>query len=85
MHLAEYFTNQCQFAQAEYLLYAALKIIPADDSQEELRCMVQTAVGNYYQHLLEFLTKAFIEQESIDSDLVHKKAVEFGALELRWP
>jgi hypothetical protein len=38
MHLAEYFTNQNQFAQAEYLLYSALKIIPADDSQEELRC-----------------------------------------------
>lgn len=46
MSLSEYFTNQNNFAQSEYLLYAALKLIP--ESDEELRCMVNTSIGHYY-------------------------------------
>jgi len=40
MHLGEYFTNQNQFSQAEYLLYAALKIVPAVKEHEELIHMI---------------------------------------------
>jgi hypothetical protein len=59
MSLAEYFTNQGQYAQAEYLLYAALKLVPAGNEHEELRCMVQTSIGHYYQHLLAHLVRLF--------------------------
>lgn len=86
MSLAEYFTNQGQFAQSEYLLYAALKIIP--DSDDELRCMVNTAVGHYYQHMLSYLVRHFMDETPITQEeetLIHKKTVEFPTVDVKWP
>lgn len=41
MSLAEYFVNLNEFAQAEYLVYTALKLVSDDLKQEqELRAMI---------------------------------------------
>lgn len=81
MSLAEYFSNQGQYAQAEYLLYAALKLVPSGSEQDELRCMVQTAIGHYYQHLLTHLARLMQDQTPLDPS-VQKKTVDFPSVDV---
>lgn len=84
MSLAEYFTNQNQYAQAEYLLYAALKLIPATSDHDELRCMVQTSIGHYYHHILTHLVRHFMDETPLDP-CCQQKTVDFPSVELKWP
>ena len=46
--------------------------------------MLQHALGNFYQHLLAYLVKQFMDQKPI-SEMVHKKTVEFPSVEVKWP
>jgi hypothetical protein len=46
------------FAQAEYLLFAALHVIPEVienelEESKEIRAMIQSGLGRYYQRRLE--------------------------------
>jgi ABC-type Fe2+-enterobactin transport system substrate-binding protein len=51
---------------------------------EELRAMVQTSVGNYYQHLLQYLVQRFMEKEGVEAS-AQKKTVEFDLADVKWP
>lgn len=51
--LAEYYQGNKYFAQAQYLLMLALKVIP-EGQKAKLRASVQISIGNLLAELLEF-------------------------------
>ena len=51
--LSEYYQGSKYFAQAQYILMLALKVIP-EGRKRKLRATVQIAIGNLIAELLEF-------------------------------
>ena len=51
--LSEYYQGNKNYAQAQYILMLALKVIP-EGKKKKLRATVQIAIGNLLADLLEF-------------------------------
>ncbi len=51
--LAEYYQGNKYFAQSQYLLMLALKVIP-EGKKKKLRATVQISIGNLIGQLLDF-------------------------------
>jgi len=86
MSLGDAYLAKDHFAQAEYLLYAALHVLPADSEQhEELRAQVQMQIGRYYQRRLEVGVHMMGQGLVFDKSKVEEKFVEFVELQMQWP
>jgi hypothetical protein len=83
IHLTDYFSAQCMFAQTEYLLYAAMTLLPVDVmKRKKLRATLQIAIGHYY---LEFLTYCSKDETAIDVVKINQKTAVFKEIALEWP
>ena len=73
LSLSDYFMHVGQFAQAEYLLYAALSLIPTDMTRKKkLRASIQISTGQYYQFLLAFLIQLYGNDKTSIPEEVNK-------------
>jgi len=86
INLAEYFTTNGHFAQAEHCLQAAFTVLPIDlGKKKKLRATLQMQMGRYYKNRLIFHVDNFLQSKELINDVVHKKFVEYDTLKLKWP
>lgn len=93
LNLAEYFIENNHFSQAEYCLFASISILPPpnqEESDQELRAMLQAQIGRYYMHRLKYGVELHKKGLSIGTegplfDTVHKQFIDFPTLNLKWP
>jgi hypothetical protein len=80
--LSEAYLAREQFAQSEYLLYAAHNLIPEKQAEEhrEMTAMIQCGVGRYYQRRLEVGIALYASGSGFMLDKVNEKFVEFPVL-----
>ena len=77
--MSEYYQGNKYFAQAQYILMLALKVIP-EGKKLKLRATVQIAIGNLIGDLLEFGCHR-INNEDLgekDNEIVSKKIMLFS-------
>ena len=65
--LSEYYQGNKYFAQAQYILMLALKVIP-EGKKIKLRASVQIAIGNLIGELLEFGSLRIHNEDLSDKD-----------------
>jgi hypothetical protein len=74
------------FAQSEYVLQAALSIIPdIPNKMKKLRANVSWVLGNLYGEALRVGCEAILQGGSFDMAVVQKKIILFPTLSLKWP
>lgn len=87
LSLADAYLTREHFAQAEYLYFAALNVLP--ESQEEniveLRAMAKAALGKYYAKRLEIGVALYIAGKELIMDKVNQKLIDFPELQMNWP
>jgi hypothetical protein len=90
-NLADFYMENQYFAQAEYVLLAALEILPKnEDIEEEHRASVQLHLGKYFLERLKFAVRQTKEQLWINENdelhsIVNKRIVTFNTLNISWP
>ncbi len=91
INLSEFYIENQHYAQAEYILIAALSILPQDlTKKKRLRATLQNMLGHYYAERLKFAVQQTSEQRflSENEDLnnrVNKRIITFTNLTLKWP
>lgn len=87
MTLSEAYAAREHFAQSEYLLFAALHVIPESDDERhvELRAIVRKGLGDYYRKRLELGVALLRNNKELIQENVSKKFIEFPELEMNWP
>ena len=84
--LAEAYLAKEYYAQAEYLLFAALHVMPSDLTKKKgLRAMCNMQIGRYYQRRLEIGMALLADNKELMKDKVSEKFIEFPELEMNWP
>jgi tetratricopeptide (TPR) repeat protein len=90
-NLAEFYMDNQYFAQAEYVLLAALEILPKNEKdEEEYRAGVHLHLGKYFLERLKFAVRQTKEQLWISENeelhsVVNKRIVTFNTLNISWP
>lgn len=86
LNLANYFSLQKNYAQAEYLLYTAQTLLPENQEKKtKLRANIQVQIGEYYVSLMTHLIRCHVGLDQFDEVLAAKKIVEFPEVNLKWP
>lgn len=86
LSLSDYFISQKNFAQAEYIIYAAQQLLPEDKQKKRrLRATIQTSLANFYEMYLGQLCHCFLEGSELDPKVGEKCTVQFPEINLKWP
>jgi tetratricopeptide (TPR) repeat protein len=93
INLAEYFIENNHYAQAEYILFAGISILPPPNQKDEdgeHRAMMQSQIGRYYLQRLKFGVDLHnkgvtIGKEGPLFDTIHKQFIDLPTLNLKWP
>jgi len=89
--LSDYFLENHNYAQAEYCLWAALRMLPSDPKKKKkLRATIAMQLGKYYAQRLADGIKRLKLNTSIESletlkAQATKKFVDFPSLNIPWP
>ena len=89
INLSEFFIESQNFAQAEYLLLAALSLLPAD-RKKKLRAQVQMQLGKCYLERIKFAKyqvkeQIWISDNSELNETLNKRICVFTRLNVSWP
>jgi hypothetical protein len=90
-NLADFYMENQYFAQAEYVLLAALEILSKNEKEdEEYRASVQLHLGKYFLERLKFAVRQTKEQLWINENdelqsVVNKRIITFNTLNISWP
>ena len=91
INLSEFYIENQHFSQAEYILVAALSLLPTDlTKKKKLRATLQNMLGHYFAERLKFAVQQTSEQvflsEKEDLNMrVNKRIVTFSNMTLKWP
>jgi len=91
INLSEFYIENQHYSQAEYILVAALSLLPQDLTQKKkLRATLQNMLGHYFAERLKFAVQQTSEQVflSENEDLntrVNKRIITFSNMTLKWP
>lgn len=91
LNLSEFFLENQNFAQAEYLLLAGFSLLPEDkNKKKKLRAQLQIQLGKSYLERMKFSQYQVKEQlwfsdNSELNETVNKRVCVFSSLNVAWP
>ena len=91
INLSEFYIENQHYSQAEYILIAALSLLPTDlTKKKKLRATLQNMLGHYFAERLKFAVQQTSEQVFLaeNDDLntrVNKRIITFSNMTLKWP
>jgi hypothetical protein len=91
INLADFFIENQFFAQSEYILIAALSLLPDDlQKKKKLRANIQMQLGRYFAERIKFSVQQTKEQLWISESeelymKVNKRIIIFNNLNIKWP
>ena len=87
MGLSEYYQGSTSFAQAQYLLMLALKVLPVN-RKKKMRATLQVSLGNLFGHVLEFCVGRIKAQKPVtaeDSEACNRSLLMFEGFDQPFP
>jgi hypothetical protein len=91
INLSDFYIENQNYAQAEYLLISAMTLLPEDQTKKKkLRAALQNQLGKYFLERLRFAVirmneQVFISDNEELSSTVNKKIFTFNTLSIVWP
>lgn len=85
--LSEYYVGNKYYAQAEYILLLAVKVLP-EGRKKKMRALVQIQLGKLILDILEYSVERIRNNQPVTADVneqVNKKFLLFENFDQKWP